>query len=271
MRLLNKTVIVTGAGDGIGEAIALECAREGARVVVSSRRAVNGQPVADAICQSGGEAVFVQCDVSKEDDVRSMVNTAILKFNKVDILINNAGVNFVKNFEDCLPEDWDRVMGTDLRGTYLCSWYALPHMVQQGGGVILNITTVHTLACMPGAAPYDAAKWGVVGLTKSMAVEFADRKIRVNALSPGLIATRIWDDIQNASEELDACHSYWKANIPMGRVGESLEIAKAAVFLVSDDASYITGANLLADGGMTSQLVSKPYYESKSLEGGQRV
>lgn len=270
MRLQDKVVIVTGAGSGIGKVIAEECAREGAKVVVSSRRAVNGQPVADGIVADGGTAVFIKCDVSEEDDVRDMIDDAIETYGKIDVLINNAGVNFVKKFEDCGPKDWDRVLNTDLRGTYLCTWYTIPHMLRQGGGSVVNITTVHTQQCMAGAAPYDAAKWGLVGFTKSLAVEFASRKIRFNALSPGIINTQIWEDILEAAEDEQACRDYWNANVPMERVGESIEIAKAAVFLASDDSSYTTGANLLVDGGMTSQLLSKEPFESSSLEGGKR-
>jgi len=270
MRLKGKVAVVTGAGAGIGKSIAGIFAKEGASVVVSSRRAANGQPVADGIVEKGGEAVFVQCDVSKEEDVKVLMDETIKKYGRIDVLVNNAGVNFVKSFEEVEPADWDRVMNTDLRGTYLCTWYAIPHMLKQGGGNIINITTVHTLACLPGAAPYDAAKWGVVGFTKSLAVEFASRNIRVNALSPGLIDTQIWDDIKSAALNLNECLTYWRSNIPMGRVGTPEEIAYTAVFLASDEASYITGANILADGGMTSQLISQEPYESESLEGGER-
>lgn len=270
MRLKDKVVIVTGAGSGIGKAIAEECAREGAKVVVSSRRALNGQPVADGIVSNGGKAMFVKCDVSIEQDVKILIDETIKTYGRIDVLINNAGVNFVKKFEECSPEDWDRVINTDLRGTYMCSWYSIPHMLAQGGGSIVNITTVHTQQCMAGAAPYDAAKWGVVGLTKSMAVEFGSRNIRVNALSPGIINTQIWEDILEAAADAEACREYWHSNVPMERVGESIEIAKAAVFLASDDSSYTTGANLLVDGGMTSQLLSKEPFESESIEGGER-
>ena len=270
MRLKDKVAVITGAGAGIGKSIAEIFAKEGAKVVCSSRRASNGQPVADAITASGGEACFIQCDVSLEEEVKTLVRETIEKYGRIDVLVNNAGVNFVKAFEDVRPEDWDRVMSTDLRGTYLCSWYSIPHMLKQGKGNIVNITTVHTLACLPGAAPYDAAKWAVVGLTKSMAVEFASRNIRVNALSPGLIDTQIWDDIKAAAPDLDECLTYWKSNIPAGRVGSPGEIAYTAVFLASDEASYITGANILADGGMTSQLISQEPFKSSSLEGGSR-
>lgn len=270
MRLCEKVTVITGAGAGIGKSISEIFAREGARVVVSSRRASNGQPVADNIIKNGGEAIFVKCDVSIEEDVRNLIAKTLDVFGRIDVLVNNAGVNYVNNFENVKPDDWDRVINTDLRGTYLCSWYAIPYMLKQGKGNIINITTVHTLACVPGAAPYDAAKWGMVGLTKSLAVEFASRNIRINALSPGLIDTQIWDDLKAASPDLDECLSFWKSNIPAGRVGTPEEIAYTAVFLASDEASYITGANILADGGMTSQLISREPFKSKSLEGGSR-
>ena len=270
MKLKNKVAVVTGTGGGIGQAIAEIFAQEGAKVVAASRRAVNGQPVVDAITAAGGQAVFVRCDVSIETDVERLFRAALDTWGRIDILVNNAGVNFVKPFEQVEPEDWDRVLNTDLRGTYLCSRLAIRDMLRHGGGSIVNITTVHTLACMPGASAYDAAKWGMVGLTKSLAVEFASRNIRVNALSPGLIATQIWDDIKAAAPSPAEAEAYWATNIPAGRVGTSEEIARAAVFLAGDDASYITGANLLADGGMTSLLVSREPYASGTLEGGTR-
>lgn len=270
MRLKDKVAIVTGSGAGIGQSIAEIFAKEGASVVAVSRRAVNGKPVVDEINKSGGEAIFVECDISKLEDVRRLVTGAQDAFGRIDVLVNNAGVNFAKPFEETDLEDWDRVVNTDLRGTFLCSRFVIPKMLEQGSGSIINIATVHTLACLPGAAPYDAAKWGMIGLTKALAVEFASRNIRVNALSPGLIDTQIWQDIKDAAPNLDQCLEYWKCNIPMGRVGKSEEIARAAVFLASDDASYVTGSNFLVDGGMTSLLISQAPYESRSLEGDKR-
>ena len=270
MRLKDKVAIVTGTGAGIGKCIAEVFAKEGAKVVAASRRETNGQPVVDAIVADGGDAIFVKCDVSVEEDVKKTVARAIETYGRIDILVNNAGVNFVKNFEDVEPEDWDRVVNTDLRGTYMFCRYCILEMLKSGGGSIVNMATVHTQASLTGAAPYDAAKWGIIGLTKALAVEFAARNIRVNALSPGLIHTQIWDDIMDAAPSHEEAIAYWKANIPMGRVGTIEEMAKATVFLASDDASYITGSNLLADGGMTSLLVSREPYESRSLEGTER-
>ena len=269
MRLEDKVAIVTGSGAGIGKAIAEVFAKEGAKVIGASRRSSNGQPAVDDIVAQGGEAIFAKCDISIEDDVQKLFSTTIEKYGRIDILVNNAGVNFVKPFERLETADWDRVINTDLRGTYLCSRYAIDHMLKAGKGSIINIGTVHSMQCMPGAGPYDAAKWGMVGLTKSMAVEFASRNIRVNVLSPGLFDTQIWTDIKNAAPDLDKCLSFWKSNIPAGRVGTPKEVAFTAVFLASDEASYVTGANLLVDGGMTSQLISLEPYESESLEGGK--
>jgi NAD(P)-dependent dehydrogenase (short-subunit alcohol dehydrogenase family) len=266
-RLNGKVAVVTGASSGIGKSIAEVFAKEGASVVCVSRKEATGRPGAEAICAAGGEAVFVSCDVSRQEDVERVISGTVERYGKIDILINNAGVNFVSSFEETAPEDWDRVLNTDLRGTYLFSWYAVKHMLKAGKGSIVNIATVHTAACLPGAAPYDAAKWGMIGLTKSMAVEFASRNIRVNALSPGLIDTQIWQDIQAAAPDLEKCLGYWRTNIPMGRVGTCDEMAYAALFLASDEASYITGSNLYADGGMTSQLISMEPYDSKAIEG----
>ena len=268
MLLKDKVAIVTGASSGIGIGIAEIFAKEGAKVVCIARREKQGQAMAASIRENGGEAVFVRCDVSQEDQVEAMVKAAIDKYSRIDVLVNNAGVNFVKAFEKLTIEDWDRVIGVDLRGTFLCTRACVGQFLKQDSGNVVNIATVHTASCLPGAAPYDAAKWGMVGLTKSLAVEYASRNIRFNCLSPGLIDTQIWQDIQDAAEDMNACHKHWWSNIPMARVGTCREMGEAAAFLASDKASYITGANLFADGGMTSLLVNKESYKSKTLEGG---
>ncbi len=267
MLLKDKVTIVTGASSGIGIGIAEIFAEEGAKVVCVARREKQGEQVAASLRENGGDAVFVRCDVSQNDQVEAMVKATLDRYGQIDVLVNNAGVNFVKSFEELSVEDWDHVIGVDLRGTFLCTKACMDTFLKQGSGNVVNIATVHTYSCLPGAAPYDAAKWGMVGLTKSLAVEYASKNIRFNCLSPGLIDTQIWQDIQDAAEDLKTCHKHWWSNIPMARVGTCREMGNAAAFLASDKASYITGANLYADGGMTSLLVSKESYKSKSLDG----
>jgi hypothetical protein len=267
VKLKDKIAIVTGAGGGIGQGIAEVFAEEGAKVVIAERREAEGAQVAQSIRDSGGEARFVRCDVSVEGDVSTMAEETLRAYGRIDILVNNAGVNFVKAFEETTPEDWDRVVGIDLRGAFLCTRACIGPFLRQGGGNVVNVATVHTIAAVPGAAPYDAAKWGLVGFTRALAVEYAARNLRFNCLSPGLIDTQIWRDVQTAAEDLEACHQHWRANIPLGRVGLPREMGKVAAFLASDEASYITGANLCADGGMTSQLISKESYKSRAVEG----
>jgi len=269
-RLKDKVCIVTGSGNGIGKAIAELFAKEGGKVVCSSRRASNGQPVSDALNAQGYETIFVTCDISKEEDVKHLFDVALETYGRVDVLVNNAGVNFVKPFLEVELEDWDHVIGTDLRGTFMCTSRAVKEMVKTGGGSIVNITSVHTMQCLDGAAPYDAAKWGVVGMTKSIAVEMAEQGIRINALSPGLIATQIWNDILAASPNRQECEDFWNSNIPARRAGTPEEIASAALFLASDESRYFNGANIVCDGGMTSALTSRAAYESEDLSGGAR-
>ena len=269
MLLEDKVTIVTGASSGIGVGIAEVFAEEGAKVVCVARREKQGEAVVASIREKGGQAIFVRCDISQKGQIKDMVQVVLDKYDRIDVLVNNAGVNFVKAFEDITTEDWDRVMEVDLRGTFLCTKACIDQFVKQGRGSVVNIATVHTCSCLPGAAPYDAAKWGMVGLTKSLEVEYASRNIRFNCLSPGLIDTQIWQDIQDAAEDLEACRKHWWSNIPMARVGTCQEMGQAAAFLASDAASYITGVNLFADGGMTSLLVSKESYKSKALEGKQ--
>jgi NAD(P)-dependent dehydrogenase (short-subunit alcohol dehydrogenase family) len=271
MRLQGKVAIVTGTRTGIGKAIALRFAREGARVVTCIRPGKGGEDTANEIKAAGGDALFVECDVSIEPDVVKAVQKTVAPYARLDILVNNAGDHDVKPCTETGTADWDRVINTDLRGTYFFCREGIKQMLKTGGGSIINITSVHTVAGLGEAAPYDAAKWGTVGLTKSLAVEFASWNIRVNALSPGLIDTQIWTDIMNAAPDKEECRRYWASNIPMGRPGTSEEIAGAAVYLASDEAAYCTGANILMDGGMTAQLVSRQNFESRALEGGTRA
>lgn len=255
-----KVVIITGAGGGLGEGIGRVCHREGAAVVLADLRAEAVRRVAESL---GGRAAGIGCDVRVESELAALVEAAVDRFGRIDGLVNNAGVNFVKPFLETTVAEWDNVISVDLRAVFQLTQMVCRRMLNQDppGGSIVNISSVHSLAAMPGAGPYDAAKWGVVGFTKSVAVELAPRRIRANVVSPGLLNTQIWKDILSSAPDAAACEEYWKSNIPMSRVIETGEIGELAAFLLSDRASCMTGANLLADAGMTSQLVSRAPYD----------
>jgi NAD(P)-dependent dehydrogenase (short-subunit alcohol dehydrogenase family) len=190
-------------------------------------------------------------------------------FGRIDGLVNNAGINFAKAFLETTPEEWDRVISVDLRAVFFLSQMVSREMLRQSrpGGSIVNISSVHSQSVLPGSGPYDAAKWGVVGLGKSIAVELAEHNIRVNMISPGLLNTQIWQDIRQAAPDTRSCEDFWFSNIPIRRVIEPEEIGDLAVFLLSEKSRCITGANIFADGGMTSQLISREPYQSRPLEG----
>jgi len=266
MLLKEKVAIITGAGSGIGRGIAeVFAVEEGAKVIVAERDEERGLAAVEALRNAGGEALFTQCDASDEQSVSGMVRTTIDTHGRIDILVPNAGVNFVKPTDQCTMADWDRVHQLNLRGVFLCILTCLPHFLKQGSGNVVAIGSVHTKGSLSGAAPYTAAKQGVHGLVQSLATEYASQNIRFNCVSPGLSDTQIWQDIQGAAEDVEACRDHFRANIPAGRVGKPSEMGYAAAFLASDRSSYTTGANLLVDGGMTSQIVSKESYKSRSL------
>ncbi len=260
-------VIVTGAGSGIGTGIAEVFAEAGAQVVIADVSKSRGEAVAADLQARYGKGLAIHTDVSRSADCRRLIERTVESYGHLDTLVNNAGVNFVKPTLEMEEADWDRVVDVDLKGTFLCSRYALEVMVPRRYGNIINIASVHTVATLPEAAPYAAAKGGVHMMTCSLAIEFAPFGIRVNAVSPGLTDTQIWQDIQNAAESLDAVQQHWYDNIPLGRVQSPREVGNVVKFLASDESSYITGANIMTDGGMTIQLINRARYASKSLEG----
>lgn len=266
MLLTDKVIIVTGAGGGLGEGIAQVCHREGAKVVIADIRGEAAQSVANSL---GERALAITCNVAEDTHLRNLVAAVLAHFGRVDGLVNNAGVNFSKPFLETTTTDWERVMSVDLRAVFVLSQLVCRQMMQQDprGGSIVNISSVHSVAAYPGAGPYDAAKWGVVGLSKAIAVELAMQGIRVNALSPGLINTQIWRDYLAAAPDPDAALSFWQSNIPIERPLQPAEIGEMAAFLLSDRARVITGANILIDGGLTAQLVSKEPYQMEAIEG----
>jgi NAD(P)-dependent dehydrogenase (short-subunit alcohol dehydrogenase family) len=267
--LADRVVIVTGAARGLGRAIATRSAEAGARVVLADREAAEGEAVAAEIVAAGGVAIAVATDVSRLADLERLCEAAVARFGRIDGLVNNAGVNFVKPVLEVTEAEWDRVLDIDLKGSFFLTQFAARQMVAQrpAGGAIVQIASVHTVAAVAGAAPYDAAKHGMVGFTKAAAVELAPHGVRVNLLSPGLCRTTIWEGLVAAAPSEQACLDYWQSQIPGGRPIEPEEIADAAIFLLSDASRAITGVNLVADLGMTSLLVGREPYASKPITG----
>jgi NAD(P)-dependent dehydrogenase (short-subunit alcohol dehydrogenase family) len=239
-RLAGKTAIVTGAGQGIGAAIARRFALEGARVVVAEVRAAAGSEVAAAITAAGGEAIAVPADVADPGSVQVMAERAAEVFGPPAILVNNAGIAVFSDPLKLSGADWRRCFDVDLDGVWHCCRAVLPAMLAGGAGSIVNIASVHSFEIIKGCFPYPVAKHGVVGLTRALAVEYAGSGIRVNAICPGYIDTPV-----NPPDVLDRAAPL----VPLGRVGTADEVAWPAVFLASDEASFITGASLVVDGG----------------------
>ncbi|MEW5946990.1 MAG: 3-oxoacyl-[acyl-carrier-protein] reductase [bacterium] len=242
--LSGRAAVVTGAGRGIGREIALRFAREGARLAVCSRHAETIEPVAEEIRAGGGTALARVVDISVQDQVEKFVEDTFGEFGRVDVLVNNAGINRDNFFLRMKPEEWDAVMAVNLRGTFLVSRFFSRRMIKQKSGRVINITSVAGEAGSPGQANYSAAKAGITALTKTMAKELARHGICVNAISPGYVETEMVRRMEGKVLEglADA--------IPLGRLGSVCDVAGAAVFLASDDSSYITGQVIRVDGGL---------------------
>jgi glucose 1-dehydrogenase len=254
MKLHNKIAIITGATKGIGRACADEFAREGAKVVLAGRTQSLGEAAAAEIRATGAEALFVACDVSQKGQIDALVQTTVERYGRIDIVVNNAGVNHSAPFFDTTEEDWDWVMSVDLRGTFLLSQAAARVMVDQGiPGAIVNLSSVMAVLALADQVPYCAAKGGVNQLTKAMALALADYGIRVNAIGPGPVMTELMQRVVHNKEK----EAELMSRLPIGRIAECVEIARVAVFLASDDASYFTGQCLYPDGGRMIQAFSR--------------
>jgi NAD(P)-dependent dehydrogenase (short-subunit alcohol dehydrogenase family) len=246
-----KVVLVTGASSGIGKAAALAFARDGANLVLADTQADGGSEVARKIEALGRKVTFVRCDVSSENDVKNLLQKTIDMFGRLDCAFNNAGIEGKQaSTSDCTNENWDQVININLKGVWLCMKYEIPQMLKQGGGAIVNCSSIAGLIGFPGIPAYVASKHGVIGLTKTAALEYAKSNIRINAVCPGVIHTPMIDRFIHGEAQIQ---KQLVDGEPIGRVGQPDEIAQAALWLCSDAASFVTGHPMVVDGGWVAQ------------------
>ena len=250
-RLEGKVAIVTGSTWGIGRATAGLFAREGAKVVVSGRTAEQGPVVVEEIRAAGGEAVFYRADVAHSDQIRGLIEFAVQTYGRLDVLMNNAFSGRNASVVEVEEADWDYQLAVALKAVYLGAKYAIPEMIKGGGGSIINISSVHGLLAGPRNAPYEAAKAGMINLTRQIAVDFGRQGIRANAICPGWIVTERGE--KWLAEHPEAVRRNTLV-YPIGRPGRAIDIARAALFLASEESSFVTGHALVVDGGLTAQL-----------------
>jgi len=243
--LEGKIALVTGGSSGMGRTTALAFAREGAKVVIADIQVEGGEETVQTIDDTGGEAIFFKTDVSRRDEVEALINRVVETYGRLDCAFNNAGIEETSLLPtaESTEENWDRVIGTNLKGVWLCMKYELAQMVKQGSGAIVNTASVGGLVGFEGIGAYVASKHGVIGLTKTAALEYATAGIRVNAVCPGVIRTPMLADAEALLAPLE----------PMGRIGLPEEIAEAVVWLCSDAASFVTGHPMVVDGGILAQ------------------
>lgn len=248
--LKNKTAIITGGNQGIGKGIAEVLAKAGANIVICSRSEKDCKNAADKLAKKYKvKALGLKCDVSDKDDVKGLIDSTVKKFRKVDILVNNAGIFFTKPFLEYTEDDWDKMISVDLKGVYLCSHAAAKVMARQKSGKIVNISSIAGIIGYHSAAAYCAAKGGVITLTKELALELAQYNINVNAIAPGAIDTPMTSFLKKDKKLLKKT----LAGIPLKRMGKPSDIGNAALYLASEESSYVTGNVLVVDGGWTSQ------------------
>ena len=251
--LAGRVALVTGAGRGIGKAIAVRLAQAGAAVVLAEIDAKAGEAAAQTLQIAGAEAVFVQTDVSQEAEVAAAVQLAKL-FGGLDILVNNAGRNLAYNAAEMTSEEWDSGMAVDLKGAWLCCKHALPELVSRGGGVIINIASVHATLTTYNMFPYSAAKAGLVGLTKSLALDWGSQGVRVVAVSPGwILSDAVLQGFADAQDP-EAAREKVRSSLPISRIGEPEDVGNLVAFLASDEARYITGTEIVIDGGTSARF-----------------
>jgi 3-oxoacyl-[acyl-carrier protein] reductase len=252
MRLSDKVTIVTGAAVGLGRAAAARFAREGASVVIADINESEGSALAGQLASQGLKAVFVRTDVSKEDQVKALVDSTVARYGRVDVLHNNAAILLSDRdsiVHELTLETWEYVMGVNLRGAFLCGKYVLPHMLKQGGGSIVYVgSPTGIIGCAPKLTAYSASKAGVAGLARVMAAAYARNSIRVNVIIPGTMDTPMNSYILCNDE----VREQFREAVPLGRLGTPSDIEGIAVFLASDESSYCTGGVYMCDGGLTA-------------------
>jgi NAD(P)-dependent dehydrogenase (short-subunit alcohol dehydrogenase family) len=254
MRLQDRVAIVTGGARGIGKGIAGEFVKEGARVVVADIDDRLGEQAAAELRRDGAHATAAHCDVSDESQVKGLIEATMAEHGRLDVLVNNAAIGVYQTVTDATVEDFDRCLAVNLRGPFLGIKYAAAPMRAAGGGAIVNIASVHSVQNVGGTAPYAASKGGVAALTRAAAIDLASDRIRVNAICPGWIHTPLIQGIFDSAPDGDAMRHEVERRQLLKRLGTPEEVGRAAVFLASDDASYITGSLLFVDNGMTAQL-----------------
>ena len=256
MRFKGKVAVVTGAATGIGGATAVAFGAEGASVVLSDVNQPALEERTRAIQAAGGQAIAVVADVSQAADAQRTVNEAVAAFGGVDYLVASAGIQTYGTAVDTDEDTWDRTMAVNAKGVYLAAKYCIPEMVKRGGGAIVNVASVQGLFSQPNVAAYSASKGAVIAMTRTMAIDHAGDNIRANSICPGSIETPLlrFAAEQMQPEDPDGAIKEWGGLHVLGRVGQPEEMAQVALFLVSDAASFITGAAIVADGGLTIQL-----------------
>jgi len=246
--LKGKIAIITGARRGMGKSHALTLAKAGAKVVVSDISLEDCEKVVEEIQKMKGEALAIKCDVGKKAEVDEMVKKTVERFGKIDILVNNAGICQFKPFLELTEQDWDKTLNINLKGYFLCAQAAAKEMLKQKSGAIINIASIamgQVGVGFPTLAHYTASKGGIVGMTETLALELAPYNIRVNTISPGAIETPMVDPLKTDPKTMEAT----LARIPMHRMGRAEEVANLVLFLASDESSYMTGSNIVIDGG----------------------
>lgn len=249
MKLKDKVALITGGSLGLGKATAKLFAKEGAKVVITGRTEKTLKETVEEASKEGVELDYLVSDVSKEKDCRDAVDNTVKKYGKIDVLFNNAGILFSDVTHETDISQWENIFNINVKGTFMMSKFAIPHMLEKGYGIIVNNSSIVGLKAVPGLAAYNSTKGAVTQFTRSMALEYADKGIRVNAICPGTIVTPMVTNMLDATEDAKATEEFFKSYHPMGRLGEPDEIAHAVLFLCDDNVKFMTGSMLSVDGG----------------------